>query len=199
MAKLILIIIFFAGFFLGGLFLVEPLYEDYSFQVERNEVLEEELENLSFYIEALEKIEEKIDEFEEEIDVLESAFPEDHDAPALFLYLDDMIEKNNLRATGSFGDFSSEEFSYNESEHDRIKEVSFSLSLVGDYEQIKGFFADIEKSARIIRTNEVSIVSGDEDSFGGDQGFPAEGEDEEDAQERDDLFNIEIKGNTYSY
>jgi len=107
MIKIILTVIFFVSSVSAGLFVVYPLYEDYQVKMEENEVLVEELENVKVYIAELEKIDEKIEDYREEIDFIASAFPEDHDAPTLFRYLQNKMEEHNVEPTGSFGSFSS--------------------------------------------------------------------------------------------
>ncbi len=163
MLKLIFSIIFFVSSLAGGLYVVYPLYEDYQRRLEEREVLKEELENLVVYIEDLRKIERKIEENREEFAVLETAFPEDHDAPPFFLYLQTRMEENNLNPEGAFGSFSVSEYSYNETDHGRIREVGFEISLTGSYENLKNFFKETEELIRIISINEVSIS---QDPFG---------------------------------
>lgn len=173
---------------------MHPVYEDYVLQEEENEALQEELDSIENYIEELEALEERAEEEEEDIEVLESAFPEDHDTPSLFLYLKEVAENNNLSVGSGFGSFSVEpyvELSDDEEaegeEHSRIKEISFDITISGDYEDIKNFFDDIEKVARLIRVDEVSISYGEGDPF-------MTGDETE-----EDEFDATIQASTYSY
>jgi|GEM_PF-2037956 len=159
MIKIILTVIFFVGSLGGGLYVVHPLYEDYQVRMEENEVLKEELENIRVYIAELREIERKIEEHEEEFEFIASALPEDHDAPTLFLYLQNQMDAHNLTSTSDFGDFSVDPYVIEESEHERVKEVSFSLALEGDYENIKNFFGEIEQVARVMSIEGVNFSS----------------------------------------
>ncbi len=196
MVKLILIITFFAGFFFGGLFLVHPVYEEYETKIEINEALQKELENIEKYVEDLEKIKEKVEENKEEIEIVQSAFPEDHDAPALFWYLDSTINKHNLTATGEFGSFSVEDYTPADSdrEHVRINKIPFSLSLVGEYENIKMFSQEIETLARVIKINNISLSGSSKDGF---DSFDGLGVDDDISTEG--KIGVKIEANTYSY
>ncbi len=141
--------------------MVHPLYEEYQIQTEENDVLREELENVRVYIAELQEIERKIEEREEEFDFIASAFPEDHDAPTLFLYLEEKMEENDLNPTADFGEFSVSPHLIDESEHGRIKEVSFNLSFVGEYDDIKRFFREIESVVRIMDIKRTDFSIGD--------------------------------------
>jgi len=199
MIKLLLTIIFIVSSLAGGLYATYPLYEDYQKQLQENEVLKEELENLMVYIADLKEIERKIEENEEEFEKMKSALPEDHDAPSLFLYLQELMEENNLRPEREFGEFSMEEYLYGEKDeggeqqtHRRVKETSFELSLLGSYEDIKNFLKETENVIRLISINDIVIESGEVDEF--DFGRFERG----DTEERR-VLNIIISASTYSY
>jgi Tfp pilus assembly protein PilO len=202
MKKIVLISIFFAGFLFGGVLLVDPLLKDYKIKRERNDILKQEFENLENYIEEIEKVGEKIEENKEVLEAIKTAFPEDHDAPALFLYLEDTMSKSNLDRSGEMGSFSSKAYSPNEIDHKRIKEVSFSIGATGQYQGVKEFFVSLEKSIRLIKPNSISIsqATDTDDPFG----LPAEGSSEdssgeETATDRSGFLKVKIEANTYSY
>jgi len=184
MIKIILTVIFFVSSVSAGLFVVYPLYEDYQVKMEENEVLVEELENVKVYIAELEKIDEKIEDYREEVDFIASAFPEDHDAPTLFLYLQNKMEEHNVEPVERFGSFSVNPYQENDSDHSRIREVSFDLSLEGSYENIKNFLREVEGVIRVTSIEEVSF-SADETPFG--------------AQETGEDINVRVNMKAFSY
>ncbi len=200
MIKPLVILILFAGFFLGNLYIVRLVYQDYSFQIEQNDILMKDLENLESYIDELEKTEELIRRNRTDLDLIRSAFPPDHDAPNLFFYLENQIANKNLDRTGSLGSFSVRPYEIEETEHERIKRVGFGLSFEGSYNNVKGFFEEIEQVARVMRVNTVNFSKREADRF---PGF--EEDDQEDDQEDpvsppdEDLISVEIEANTYSY
>jgi hypothetical protein len=132
MGKIIAIALFFCGFFFGGILVVHPSFQEYQVQRERNRILGEEFENLENYIEEINKLGEKMEENKDSLELIKTAFPEDHDAPALFLYLEDTISENNISRSGEMGSFSSKTYSPNEIDHNRIKVVDFNVIVAGD-------------------------------------------------------------------
>ncbi len=188
MIKLLITIIFLVFSLVGGLYVVYPQYEDHQRQLKENEVLHEELENVMVYVADLKAIEKKIEENKDYFEKIEKAFSEDHDAPSLFLYLEGLMEENNLTPESNFGNFSVQEYQYDETEHSRIKETVFDLNLGGSYRDIKSFFGETEKLMRIITINNIRITGeGSPDPFGrADLGVGKE-----------TIINIE--GKTYSY
>ncbi len=200
MIKLILTITFLVGSLGGGLYAVYPLYEDYQRQLKVNEVLTEELENIKVYVADLQNIKETIEKKEEDFAKMWSALPEDHDAPSLFLYLEDLMEENNLNVEAPFGEFSIEEYvlearseEEEPSEHARLKETHFPLSLTGEYDDIKGFLRDTEDVIRLIAMNNIIIQRGGERGIGplDTASLSADTGEEE--------LNIMIYAKTYSY
>jgi Tfp pilus assembly protein PilO len=197
MGKILAIAALFSGFFFGGIFVVHPSFQEYQVKKEKNKILREEFENLENYIEKINKLGEKMEENKEALELIKTAFPEDHDAPALFLYLEDTMIGSDLERSGEMGAFSSKPYSPNEIDHSRIKVVDFSIGISGDYYNIKDFFMETEKSARLIKVNNMSISKASEsvDAF-----EVAEDEFEEEATTGNDgNLDVKIEANTYSY
>ncbi len=159
MIKLLITIIFIVTSLVGGLYVVHPSYKKYQRQVKENEVLYEELESMMVYINDLKEIEKKIAENEEEFRKMQNALPEDHDAPSFFLYLQEKIKENNLTSADNLGSFRVNNYRHDDTEHGRIKEFVFDLTLSGRYEDVKRFFRETEKLMRVITINSVSIGS----------------------------------------
>ncbi len=194
MGKILAIALFFSGFFFGGVLVVHPSFQEYQIKKERNRILREEFENLENYIEEVNEIGKKIKENKESLELVKTAFPEDHDAPALFLYLEDTMTENNLQRSGEMGAFSLKPYSPNEIDHSRIKVVDFSIGVGGDYQNVKNFFMKTEKSARLIKVNNMNISKASEsvDAFEVDE-FAGE------VAGNDGKLNVKIEANTYSY
>ncbi len=188
MIKLLVTIIFLVSSLVGGLYVVYPQYENYHRQLKENGVLREELENVMVYVAELKEIKKKIEENKDYFEKIEKAFPEDHDAPSLFLHLEGLMGKNNLLPERDFGDFSVQDYQYDEREHSRIKETVFSLNLTGSYQDIKSFFKETEKLMRIITINNIRITG---------EGSPDPFRRADLGGEKETVINIE--GKTYSY
>ena len=167
MIKLIISITLFIGAVLSAVYFVYPKYEEYQQQLAVNVVLEEELENTIAYINELKYINAKIDSNEETFDRVRSAFPKDHDAPSLYYYLRNTITENNLKYDGSLGAFSIAPYRTGNNNHSRLKEVGFSLSLSGSYENMQSFLREIESLIRIINISSFTVTDGGEDNRGG--------------------------------
>ncbi len=179
MIKTVLAITLFMGSIFTGFYFVYPKYEKYQNQERSNEVLEQELENTISYLNELQVVNKKIIDKEESFNKLKTAFPEDHDVPSLYLYLMNTLENNNIRSEGALGGFSVTPYRSGNENHDRIKTISFSLSLKGQYKDIKNFLSETERLMRIIDINNFTI-SGRND-------------------EKKDYVEIKFTAITYSY
>ncbi len=180
MIKLVITIILFIGSGLSVVYLVYPGYENYQNQLEKNEILEEELENITFYVRDVWQTLADIEEKEQELSKMKTAFPEDHDAPSFYIYLDKKIKEHNLENDNLLGSFSVRPHRRENEEHPRIKEVSFPLSVTGRYDDIQNFLKDTESLIRIINITDINISS-------------ASGEEES------DWLSVTFTANTYSY
>ncbi len=199
MIKLLLTVGFIVSSLAGGLYVVHPQYERYQRQLKDNEVLEEELENIMKYVNDLKEIKRRIEENSEEFAKIRTAFPEDHDAPSLFLYLQEKIEENNLTINRDFGEFNFSSYTYpslkedgtfEDVEHSRIKKTVFPLYFSGRYEDVKNFFKETEEVIRIMTVEDVSIEIEGVDPFG---------EIHTPARHRDDEVFVDLTMRTYSY
>jgi Tfp pilus assembly protein PilO len=159
MTKLLITIIFIVSALAGGFYAVYPSYTGYKIKVKEAEILYEELENIVVYVTQLKKIKENIEKNEKDLEKIERAIPEDHDAPALFFYLEEKMKEHGIVTEDGFGGFAVKEYLYEETPHPRIKEVAFSLEFSGRYENVKAFFKDIEKVMRVINVTQIDIVS----------------------------------------
>ncbi len=187
MTKLIITIALLVASLVGGFYVVHPHYVQRQRKIAENDVLYEELENVVNYINELKRISNSIDENEEDLSRLKTAFPEDHDAPSLFLYLEQQIEDKNLILSSDLGGFTVKNYQQDEGDHPRIKEVIFALSFEGRYNNAKIFFREIETLIRLLKIENINVSSGvSPDSFGG-------------RIVTGNNINIDISGKTYSY
>ncbi len=186
MIKLATTIILLVGSLVGGFYVVHPHYAEHQRKVAENETLYEELENLVNYINELKIIKNNINKNKENFAKLETAFPEDHDVPSFFLYIEQQIEDKDLVLSGDLGGFNLKNHQQGEEDHPRIKEVQFSLSFAGDYNKIKRFFREIETLIRIIKIENINIYSGISPDPSQERSF-------------NNNINVDISGKTYSY
>ncbi len=179
MTKIVLSIVFFLAAIFTGFNFIYPKYEKYQEQERNNEVLEQELENTINYLEELQAVNRRIIEKEESFEKLKTAFPEDHDAPSLYLYLMNTLEKHNIKSEGTLGGFSVTPYRVGNENHERISAVSFSLSLEGRYSDVKNFLRETERLIRIVNINNFTISKEEND--------------------RENYIKIQLNAVTYSY
>ena len=190
MIKLIITVIVLVSSLAGGLGMVHPHYVTYQTRIKEAEVLHEELENITVYINDLKRLAVEIEENKEKFAILKSAFPEDHDAPALFLYFKNKLEEHNLELSTNLGEFSVESYAYNGTEHNRIEQTECGLSFSGKYRDVKNFFRDTEDLIRIITVENVEIGEG-----GAMDPFAMRGT----RQLEGDEISVVLRAKTYSY
>ncbi len=186
MIKLLLTIIFIVSSLVGGFYVVYPSYAEYQIKIKEGEILYEELENMMVYVAQLKEIERKIYGNKEDLYKIKKALPEDHDTPSFFMYLKEKIKEHGLENEGNLGGFNVRAYETDKTQHARIKEVSFTLEVSGRYNDVKGFFEDIEKLMRIISINNINISSS----------LPSEGFVSPRGR---DILGISFSGSTYSY
>jgi Tfp pilus assembly protein PilO len=99
---------------------------------------------------------EKLQKYQEEISKIDSALPEDPSLPSLFDFLQKLSSQSGLllENVGS-GNFS---------EEGKLKKWTVALKLKGDYPLFKNFISTLEKSARLIKVEKVSLSSEKESS-----------------------------------
>ncbi len=161
MTKIIFTITILLSSFLGSFYYTHPQYEAWQAKLLENETLELELESINNYIAELDRVEKDIEDNIELLERVGTAFPEDHDIASLFLYLEDVIKRNNLETQSSFGAFSEAEYRPDGTAHPRIKETKVALTVEGRYADIRGFLKDLENLIRIIRVDSFNIEGKD--------------------------------------
>ncbi len=196
MLRLGLTITFFAVSLGLGIFLLNPAFQGYGDTRENVDVRSEELVNIMHYVSEMQVVRENINKYADELEMLKSVFPEDHDAPGLFFFIQNVIDKHNLEGDG-IASYTVSAFEGNP----RISKVSFSLDLTGGYQEIQNFLTEIERVIRIIKINNIDIsyverdiyedvVVTSEDGFGGGTERVVTG--------TESVFNIFLSAHTYS-
>ncbi len=164
MTKIIFTITILLSSFLGSFYYTYPQHETWQAKLLENEALELELQSINNYIAELDRSKKDIEENKEFLERVETAFPEDHDIASLFLHLEDVIKRNNLKAQASFGGFTQGDYRPGGSVHPRIKETKVSISVEGRYADVKSFLKDLENLIRIIRIDNFSIEGRDNEA-----------------------------------
>ncbi len=164
MIKIIFTITILLSSFLGSFYYTHPQYDAWQAKLLENETLELELKSINNYIAALDRTKEDIEENIELLERVQTAFPEDHDIASLFLYLEDVIKRNNLKSQVTFGSFSETDYRPEGSIHPRIKETKVPISVEGRYADIKNFLKDLENLIRITRVDNLNVEGKDNEA-----------------------------------
>jgi len=140
------------------------------------------------YYEELSSISETLKEYQGELEKIDSALPTDQPLPSLLRYLQKATSENGIGLTNIA--LSIEPVKANA----RIKEIQGSLSLSGSYPALKNFLKVLEKSARLIKVDSISLSASASPFF---PGFPSgPGELEGGISE---IFNYQLSIITHSY
>lgn len=131
-----------------------------------------ELQAKEEYVLRLDELKVKLKEHQEEISKINTALPVNPSLPSLFNFLQKASSESGLILTeiSPFTISSSEDFA-------NLKEAIFSIKVSGSYSSLKNFISILEKSARLIEVENLSL------SLGGEGESPA--------------FNLRLK--TFSY
>jgi Tfp pilus assembly protein PilO len=117
-----------------------------------------ELETLDKYFQEILKTSEKLKNYQEEISKIDSALPDDPSIPLLFNFLQKSSSQSGLLLE-NIG-------SINLNEEGRLKKWTTNFKLKGDYPSLKNFISILERSARLIRVDKISLLSeGESPSF----------------------------------
>jgi Tfp pilus assembly protein PilO len=117
-----------------------------------------ELETLDKYFQEILKTSEKLKNYQEEISKIDSALPDDPSIPLLFNFLQKSSSQSGLLLE-NIG-------SINLNEEGKLKKWTTTLKLKGDYPSLKNFISILERSARLIKIDKISILGeGESTSF----------------------------------
>lgn len=169
----LIIITFLILSFLIGVFYTFPAYQSLVSKKEEVKIKKEELSNIKENIKHLYELESKLNENSENLKKVEWALPEKISIPQIFDFIKKSASENGL-ILNQFENFS-ENISKN---YPNLKEISFSVSLAGNYLSFKNFISTLEKNSKIFEIEKATFRSPEKE----DQPFN---------------FNLEIK--TYSF
>jgi Tfp pilus assembly protein PilO len=113
-----------------------------------------ELETSDRYFQKISKMAEELENRQEEISKVDSALPEDPSIPVLFNFLQKSASQSGILLE-NIGSASTKD-------KEKLKKWTTTLNLKGDYSSFKDFISTIEKSARLIKVDKISLTSGEE-------------------------------------
>jgi Tfp pilus assembly protein PilO len=111
----------------------------------------QEFETSDKYFQEVLKTSEKLRNYQEEISKIDSALPEDPSIPSLFNFLQSSSSQSGLLLE-NIGSISVKE-------EGKLKKWTTNLRLKGDYSSLKNFISTVERSARLIRIEKISLSS----------------------------------------
>ena len=111
----------------------------------------QEFETSDRYFQEISKISGRLKNYQEEISKVDSALPEDPSIPSLFNFLQKSSAQSGLLLE-KIGSISVKE-------EGKLKKWTTTLQLKGDYPSFKNFISILEKSARLIKVEKISLSS----------------------------------------
>jgi Tfp pilus assembly protein PilO len=109
-----------------------------------------EFETSERYFQEISKTSEKLKNYQEEISKIDSALPEDPSIPSLFNFLQKSSSQSGLLLE-NIG-------SITLNEEGKPKKWTTTLKLKGDYSSLKNFISILERSARLIKIDKISLL-----------------------------------------
>lgn len=155
----------------GLLFLVSPKYQEWSILKGEQKSKELQLREKENYFSNLRRLSQQLQTKEEALAKIDSALPRKTETSRLLNFLADSAKNNGLLLTEISSITASrvspekqqmkEEGQKGEGQEQKLvlKEITFSLKLLGDYPSLKNFLTSLEKSARLIELEELSFSS----------------------------------------
>jgi Tfp pilus assembly protein PilO len=117
-----------------------------------------ELESVQIYFQEILNTFEKLKSYQDQLSKIDSALPQDPSIPSIF----DFFQKSSAQAGIFFENVGP--ISYKE--EGKLKKWTTTLKLKGDYFSFKNFLSNLEKSARLIKVDKISLsLEGESLSF----------------------------------
>jgi Tfp pilus assembly protein PilO len=104
------------------------------------------------YFSSLAQISKELDKYKEEISKIDSALPEDPSVPSFLNFLQETCSQTGM-LLDSIGPASIS------SSEGNVKEISLTLQVQGSYSSFKNFLSVLEKSSRLVETENISFSS----------------------------------------
>jgi Tfp pilus assembly protein PilO len=119
-----------------------------------------EIQGKENYLRNLSEVKSKLDKHIEEVVVIDYALPDKPYLPSLFDHIQEISSESGLILSeiGISKTSPVEESSY-------FQETNISVDLTGSYSSLKDFLSSLEKSARLIRIENISFSSEEDDPF----------------------------------
>lgn len=163
MSRLTTIIICFILSIVLGFLLLWPQYQklgEARWQVKEKEI---ERNNQEEYFVHVESLSQDLKGYEEQLSKIFSALPSNYDIPDLLNYISNASNQNGMTLDKIIS-FSAEQPkktsttpSIEETVVSKAKEITIEFGVSGDYTALKNFIATLEKSARIIEVDSISL------------------------------------------
>ncbi|MDP3995983.1 MAG: type 4a pilus biogenesis protein PilO [bacterium] len=121
---------------------------------------EAELESRREYLQTLEEIKTELEKNKEGLSKINTALPSDPSVPSLFNYLQKVASESGLilAEISPFTVFPSGVSS-------DLREITFNVKISGSYSSAKNFISTLEKSARLIEIESISLFPTEDGSF----------------------------------
>lgn len=139
-------------------YLILPVFFDFSNLKEELEMREKEALAIENYYKDIHDNFNKLKEHQENLEKINSALPADPFMPSLFNYLQKASTENGVFLKGVNLDVISRKTATGEETIGKVQEEYVSVQLVGFYDGFENFLKSIEKSSRLIEIEEVQIV-----------------------------------------
>ncbi len=142
-------------------FVLWPNFQELKVVQANIEKKEAEFKSKREYLQILEEIKAELEESKEELLKINTALPSDPSVPSLFNYLQSVASGSGLIvaeispfAVSPSGVFSD------------LKEITFNIKISGSYSSVKSFILTLERTARLIEIESISLSPTGDGSFG---------------------------------
>jgi len=138
-------------------YLILPLFSDFSSLKKKLEIRKKEALTIENYYKDIHDNFNKLKEYQESLEKIDSALPADFFLPSLFNYLQKASAESGVFLKGvNLSTLSGE--TVEEEGAKKVQEEYVSIELIGFYEGFKNFLKSVEKSSRLIEIEEVQIT-----------------------------------------
>jgi len=135
-------------------FLLLPKNQEFKVLQEKLKAKKDELQYKEQYLLSLKEASEELEKYKEELAKVDSAIPSNSSLPALFAFIQKETQYNGL-VPKNLGSFVVNVVPANPT----IKETHLDFEVSGNYASIKDFLHALEKSARLIELENISLGS----------------------------------------
>lgn len=146
-------------------YLILPVFSDFSNLKEELEIREKEGLAIENYYRDIHDNFNKLKEYQESLEKIDSALPADSFLPSLFHYLQKASAESGIFLKGVNLDVVSRKTVEEKGATEKIQEEYISIELIGFYDGFENFLKSIEKSSRLIEIEEVQITGEGEETL----------------------------------